>query len=135
MSVEFYKNGKLDGMRKVFYNDGTLAEETNFILGIKEGISKMYSEKGQLIESHHYKNGQFEGLATYYDGIGNKMYEGNYVNGKRVGTWKFFEKNKIFKQVKANKFSNELIKYEQRNTKEVSKTLDQLKKEKENNNK
>lgn len=135
MSVEFYKNGKLDGMRKVFYNDGTLAEETNFILGIKEGISKMYSEKGQLIESHHYKNGQFEGLATYYDGIGNKMYEGNYVNGKRVGTWKFFEKNKIFKQVKANKFGNELIKYEQRNTKEVSKTLDQLKQEKENNNK
>jgi hypothetical protein len=58
------------------------------------------------------------------------MYEGNYVNGKRVGTWKFFEKNKVIKEVKAAKFSQELIQYEQRNTKEVSKTLEQLKEEK-----
>ena len=58
------------------------------------------------------------------------MYEGNYVNGKRVGIWKFFFFNKVIKEVKAAKFSKELIKYEQRNTQEVSKTLDQLKQEK-----
>ena len=58
------------------------------------------------------------------------MYEGNYLNGKRVGIWKFYENNKVIKQVKAAKFSQELIKYEQRNTKEVSKTLEDLKKEK-----
>ncbi|WP_445716026.1 toxin-antitoxin system YwqK family antitoxin [Flavobacterium sp.] len=130
MSHEFYKNGKLDGVRKVFYKDGTVAEETNYKLGSKEGISKTYSEKGQLIDSHIYKNNLFDGPASYYDGLGNKMYEGNYVNGKRVGMWKFFENNKVIKQVKAAKFSQELIKYEQRNTKEVSKTLEQLKQEK-----
>lgn len=130
MSHEFYKNGKLSGARKVFYKDGTLAEETNYIQGVKEGISKTYSEKGELIDAHIYKKGQFDGVATYYDGLGNKMYEGNYANGKRVGTWKFFEKNKVVKQVKAEKFSQELIKYEQRNTKEVSKTFEQLKQEK-----
>lgn len=130
MTYEFYKNGKLDGIRKVFYKDGTIAEETNYKLGIKEGASKRFSEKGQLIESHIYKNDLFDGPATYYDGLGNKMYEGNYVNGKRVGIWKFFENNKVIKQVKAAKFSQELIKYEQRNTKEVSKTLEDLKKEK-----
>ena len=130
MSQEFYKVGKLNGVRKVFYKDGTLAEETNYILGIKEGTSKTFSEKGQLIDAHIYKNGQYDGVASYYDGLGNKMYEGNYVNGKRVGTWKFFEKNKVIKQVKAAKFSQELIKYEQRNAKEASKTLEQLKEEK-----
>lgn len=130
MSHEFYKNGKLDGVRKVFYKDGTVAEETNYKLGSKEGISKTFSEKGQLIDSHIYKNNLFDGPASYYDGLGNKMYEGNYVNGKRVGMWKFFENNKVVKQVKAAKFSQELIKYEQRNTKEVSKTLEQLKQEK-----
>jgi len=130
MSHEFYKNGKLDGVRKVFYKDGTVAEETNYKLGSREGISKTYSEKGQLIDSHIYKNNLFDGPASYYDGLGNKMYEGNYVNGKRVGMWKFFENNKVIKQVKAAKFSQELIKYEQRNTKEVSKTLEQLKQEK-----
>lgn len=130
MSQEFYKNGKLEGSRKVFYKDGTFAEETNYKNGIKVGNSKTYSEKGQLIDSHIYKNGQYDGVASYYDGLGNKMYEGNYVNGKRVGTWKFFEKNKVIKEVKATKFGQELIKYEQRNTKEVSKTLEQLKQEK-----
>jgi len=130
MTYEFYKNGKLDGIRKVFYKDGTIAEETNYKLGIKEGASKRFSEKGQLIDSHVYKNNLFDGPASYHDGLGNKMYEGNYVNGKRVGMWKFFENNKVIKQVKAVKFSQELIKYEQRNTKEVSKTLEQLKQEK-----
>jgi antitoxin component YwqK of YwqJK toxin-antitoxin module len=130
MTLEFYKNGKLEGVRKVFYKDGTIAEETNYKMGVKVGNSKTYSEKGQLIDSHIYKNGQYDGIATYYDGMGNKMYEGNYVNGKRVGIWKFFEKNKVIKEVKAAKFSKELIKYEQRNTQEVSKTLDQLKQEK-----
>jgi antitoxin component YwqK of YwqJK toxin-antitoxin module len=131
MSVEFYSKGKLEGARKVFYTDGTLAEETNYKNGNKEGNSKIYSEKGELIEAHIYKNGQYNGLASYFDGLGNKMYEGNYVNGKRVGTWKFFEKNKVIKEVKASKFSKELIKYEQRYTKEVSKTLEQMKQEKE----
>ncbi|UGS24557.1 toxin-antitoxin system YwqK family antitoxin [Flavobacterium channae] len=130
MSQEFYKEGKLEGVRKVFYKDGVLAEETSYKSGIKVGNSKTYSEKGQLIDAHIYKNGQYDGIASYYDGLGNKMYEGSYVNGKRVGTWKFFEKNKVIKEVKAAKFSQELIQYEQRNTKEVSKTLEQLKEEK-----
>jgi antitoxin component YwqK of YwqJK toxin-antitoxin module len=68
MSQEFYKVGKLNGVRKVFYKDGTLAEETNYILGIKEGTSKTFSEKGQLIDAHIYKNGQYDGVASYYDG-------------------------------------------------------------------
>ena len=130
MSQEFYKEGKLEGVRKVFYKDGVLAEETSYKSGIKVGNSKTYSEKGQLIDAHIYKNGQYDGIASYYDGLGNKMYEGSYVNGKRVGTWKFFEKNKVIKQVKASKFSQELIKYEQRNAQETSKTLEQLKEEK-----
>ena len=70
--------------------------------------------KGELIDSHIYKNNVYDGPAYYYDGLGNKRYEGNYVNGKRVGIWKFYENNKVIKQVKAAKFSQELIKYEQK---------------------
>ena len=130
MSHEHYKHGKLEGHRKVYYRDGTLAENTHYKHGIKEGHSKTYSEKGQLLEVHIYKNGQYDGVASYYDGLGNKLYEGDYVNGKRVGTWKFYENNKVIKEVKAAKFGQELIKYEQRNAKEASKTLEQLKEEK-----
>ncbi|MFD2909376.1 toxin-antitoxin system YwqK family antitoxin [Flavobacterium ardleyense] len=131
MSIELYKNGKLEGNRKVYYNNGTVAEDTNYKAGVKEGTSKTFSDKGKPIEEHIYKNGNYQGIASYYDGNGNKLYEGNYVNGKRVGNWKFYENNKVVKEVKANKFSQELIKYEQRSAEKVSKTFEQLKKEQE----
>ena len=129
MNIEFYKNGTLDGNKKVFYSNGTVAEETNYKLGVKNGLAKTFSDKGKLIDEHVYKNGQFNGLASYYDGNGNKMYEGNYIDGKRVGIWKFYEKNKVVNQVKAAKFSKELIKYEQRNLPQVSKSEEEFKKE------
>lgn len=131
MTIENYKSGKLDGNRKVFYKDGKVAEDTNYRLGIKQGNAKTYSEKGMLIDEHIYINGQFDGLASYYDGNGNKMYEGYYNEGKRVDSWKFFENNKVIKEVKAIKFSKELIKYEQRYADKVSKTFEQIKKEQE----
>jgi len=131
MTIENYANGKLEGNKKVYYKDGTIAEDTNYKAGIKEGTSKVFSEKGNLIDEHLYKNGQYNGLASYYDGAGNKMYEGNYENGNRIGIWKFYENNKVLKEVKANKFSKELIKYEQRNAEKVSKTFEQVKKEQE----
>jgi antitoxin component YwqK of YwqJK toxin-antitoxin module len=129
MTIESYKNGKLDGTKKIFYNNSMLAEETNYSLGIKNGIAKTFAENGKPLDSHSYKNGQYQGLASYYDGNGNKMYEGNYANGKRVGLWKFFEQNKVIKEVKAAQFSKELIKYEQRNLEQVSKTEAQFKEE------
>jgi antitoxin component YwqK of YwqJK toxin-antitoxin module len=106
-----------------------LAEETNYSLGIKNGAAKTFAENGKPLDAHSYKNGQYQGLASYYDGNGNKMYEGNYANGKRVGLWKFFEQNKVIKEVKAAQFSKELIKYEQRNLEQVSKTEAQFKEE------
>ncbi|WP_396210066.1 toxin-antitoxin system YwqK family antitoxin [Flavobacterium sp.] len=129
MTIESYKNGKLDGTKKIFYNNSMLAEETNYSLGIKNGTAKTFAENGKPLDSHSYKNGQYQGLASYYDGNGNKMYEGNYANGKRVGLWKFFEQNKVIKEVKAAQFSKELIKYEQRNLEQVSKTEAQFKEE------
>lgn len=131
MSQEFYKNGKLEGVRKVFYKDGTEAEETNYKLGVKNGLSKTFSDKGKLIDEHSYKNGQFNGLASYYDGNGNKLYEGTYKEGKRVGIWKFYDNNKVINEVKAANFGKELIKYEQRNAEKVSKSEEEFKKEQE----
>ena len=131
MTIENYKDGKLDGNKKVYYKDGTIAEDANYKAGVKEGTVKTYSEKGMLIDEHLYKKGQYNGLASYYDGAGNKMYEGNYENGNRIGIWKFYENNKVLKEVKAIKFSKDLIKYEQRNAEKVSKTFEQVKKEQE----
>ena len=131
MNIEFYKNGTLDGNKKVFYPNGAIAEETNYKLGVKNGLSITFSDKGKLIDEHSYKNGQFNGLASYYDGNGNKLYEGTYKEGKRVGIWKFYDNNKVINEVKAANFGKELIKYEQRNAEKVSKSEEEFKKEQE----
>jgi hypothetical protein len=63
-----------------------------------------------------------EGIAIYFDGNGKKMYEGTYKNNVKVGMWKFYENDKVVKQVKAEKFSKELYKMEQKLAKKFAKS-------------
>ena len=63
-----------------------------------------------------------DGTAIYYNGQGVKLYEGQYKKGVKVGTWKLYENDKIFKEVKAKNFSKELIKFEEKQLKRLEKT-------------
>lgn len=116
MSVEFYKKGKLNGVRKVFYKSKKIAEETNYVDGLKNGSSKIYAENGNILESVNYKNDKLEGSAKYYNSNGVLMYEGIYKNGAKAGTWSIYEKGKVIKTCKGEKFAKELAKLnEQKN--------------------
>ncbi|WP_086031138.1 toxin-antitoxin system YwqK family antitoxin [Tenacibaculum holothuriorum] len=64
-----YKNGVLDGVRKVFYESGDLKEQGKYKEGKRDGIWKTF-----------YKNGKIET-------------KGKYRNGEKVGVWKTFYKN------------------------------------------
>jgi len=99
MSSEKYIKGKITGLRKVFFPNGTTNEETAFVNGIKEGPYKKYTEKGILLEDATYRNDQFHGEATYRDGQGNLVSKGRYTDGKKTGIWKFYENNKVVKEV------------------------------------
>lgn len=98
MTIENYKEGKLNGIRKVFFNNGQLAEETNYVNGIKEGASKRYAENGVILEEANYKNDEYHGIVTFRDATGKSYSTGEYKNGKSVGIWKFYENNKLVKQ-------------------------------------
>lgn len=98
MTTEFYKNGKLDGSRKVFYRNGKLAEEITYENGIKNGAYKSFTEQGVLLESSTYKNDQYDGEAIYSDASGKIVSQGKYKNGKKVGVWKFWKGDKMTKQ-------------------------------------
>jgi antitoxin component YwqK of YwqJK toxin-antitoxin module len=95
MTLENYKNGKLEGLRSVFYPSAILAEETNYKNGQKEGVYKKYTEKGIVLETVTYKNGEYDGLATYKDPNDKIVAEGLFKNGKKVGIWKFYENGKL----------------------------------------
>jgi len=98
MTLENYVKGKLNGVRKVFFKSGTIAEETNYLNGIKNGPYKKYTEKGAVLEEVVYKNGQLEGTAIYRDSDGSVVSKGPFVNGAKKGPWEFYVKGKLVKK-------------------------------------
>jgi antitoxin component YwqK of YwqJK toxin-antitoxin module len=95
MTLENYVDGKLNGIRKVFYQSGKIAEETIYKSGIKEGPYKRYTENGVIMEETIYKNGDYDGKAIFRESDGQLAGQGLYKNGKKVGMWKILEKGKL----------------------------------------
>jgi antitoxin component YwqK of YwqJK toxin-antitoxin module len=95
MTLEYYTNGKLNGVRKVFYKSGVIAEETTYKHGVKEGLYKSYAENGIVLEESNFKNGLNDGMATYRTATNELSSQGVYKNGKKVGVWKIIEKGKL----------------------------------------
>lgn len=98
MTLENYVDGKLQGVRTVFYPNGKLAEETHYNKGIKNGIYKKYTEKGTVLEKSNFKDGKYEGEAVYSNSRGVVLMRGEFKNGKKSGIWKSFEKGKLAKE-------------------------------------
>jgi antitoxin component YwqK of YwqJK toxin-antitoxin module len=94
MTVEYYKNGKLEGVRSVFYPSSKIAEEINYKNNLKEGVYKSFSENGTVLEESHYKNNEYNGLASFRDPQGNLVSKGSFLNGKKYGNWQFFANGK-----------------------------------------
>lgn len=89
MTLENYKNGKLNGVRKVYYPNGVLAEEANYINGVKDGTYKSYAENSVLLENAIYKNGQYDGQAVFKNASNIEVGKGKFKNGKKVGIWTY----------------------------------------------
>ena len=98
MTTENYVNGKLEGLRTVFYISGKIAEEISYKNNLKNGFYKKYTEKGILLEESMFKNNIYNGLAIFSDTNGNVVSKGQFVNGKKSGIWQFFEKGKLVKE-------------------------------------
>mgnify|MGYP006146772879 CR=1 FL=1 len=95
MTLEYYSNGKLNGVRKVFYKSGVIAEETTYKDGVKEGLYKSYAENGIVLEESNFKNGLYDGMATYRTATNELSSQGVFKSGKKVGIWKILEKGKL----------------------------------------
>ena len=95
MTLEPYVNGKLNGVRKVFYKSGKIAEESTYKDGIKSGIYKSYAENGIVLEDSNYKNNFYDGPAIYRNASNEITGQGVFKNGKKVGMWKMLVKGKL----------------------------------------
>ncbi len=91
MTLEHYKKGKLEGVRKVYYKSGEVAEEANYSNGKKQGSYKKYAENGVVLEEFQYKDDLFHGPALFRDPDGKITTKGHYKNGLSVGRWTYYE--------------------------------------------
>lgn len=110
MAREFYKNGKLNGKRTVYFKNNTIAEEVNYINGLREGTYKNFTEKGVLLEESNYVKDEFHGAATFRDPENNIVAEGKFKNGKKSGIWKFYEMGKLESEENMSKQKKAIVK-------------------------
>jgi len=64
---EQYKNGELQGARKIYSSKGVLTEESEYLNGILNGKKKTYSDDGQLLSEFDFENGQIGHSVFWYD--------------------------------------------------------------------
>ena len=57
-SEEYYKNGKLDGLQKTWYETGELLSESNFKNGLLHGESTNWYKNGQKKSKGIYVHGE-----------------------------------------------------------------------------
>jgi antitoxin component YwqK of YwqJK toxin-antitoxin module len=126
ISLYNYKDGKLDGITKIYdtdgnpfieeeYEDGTLIgriitsdkiEEKDGILFAKGqtepyyGTVEAYNDNNILISEKNYLDGELDGLSKTYDENGRLVVENNYAKGKLDGISKDYDEN-------GNEFSSE----------------------------
>lgn len=98
LSAETYINGKINGVRKVYFPNGNVAEEMTYANGVKEGAYKQYNEKGIVLEESVYKNDKLHGPATFRNAKGEVVSKGQFAENKKTGKWQFFEKGKKVKE-------------------------------------
>ena len=108
MIEENYGNdGKLEGLRKVFYENGVIADQTNYKNGKLNGEAKWFSENEKLIKIANYENGEFHGDYVSYDKEGQVATKGTYVKDRKRGIWHYYESGEEIKRI--NHTTNEVL--------------------------
>ena len=90
------KNGKREGVAKIYYRNGKLKEETPYKKDKKEGMGRMYYENGKLQGDCTFKNDKKEGIVRIYYENGKLWVEFPVKNDKKEGYASVYTKNGKF---------------------------------------
>ena len=113
MTLENYKNGKLEGLKTINFPSGKVAELTNYKNGIKEGAYKKTAENGVILEESFYIKGEINGVTIFKAPDGLVVAKGIFKQGKKVGIWSFYENGKL---VSKDNFDKPRKKFQKRET-------------------
>ena len=84
-------NSQLHGRGILYYKDGKIEYDSDFIKGKREGKGKYINEDGEYYIGEWLDN-NINGKGTVYNKKGSIKYEGDFVNGKSEGLENIFMK-------------------------------------------
>lgn len=87
------KIGIKNGIEKVYYQIGKIANEVNYINDKRDGLMTWYHKEGWIVKTFYYKLGKLHGPETTYFKNGKVESLANYIDDKREGEKKFFYDN------------------------------------------
>lgn len=100
--IATYKDGKLNGENRLFYDDGSPYVLTTLLDDEFEGEYKYYLETGGLKQKKFYSNGKLDGRYLAYFDVGEDLleYDTNYKEGEISGDLiEYYADGKIFSVV------------------------------------
>jgi antitoxin component YwqK of YwqJK toxin-antitoxin module/Tfp pilus assembly protein PilF len=83
---EHFKNGLIEGAKKVYFDNGKLYSEYNFADGDREGVYTIYYSNGKVAEKGEYKNDEFNAVRKFYKEDGKILKSEEYLFGARHGS-------------------------------------------------
>ncbi len=87
------RDGKLDGVFRLWYINGTMLQEQEFLLGIEHGVLTMWYENGQKQTQATYKDGVWHGVLKSWYSRGNDRSVSEFKHGVSDGISKFWDEN------------------------------------------
>ncbi len=78
------------GAYSSYFENGNIQEKSNYKNGALDGERRIFNAEGKLIITEHHSNGNYEGLYKSYFPDGTIESEGLYRENKMTGTWKFY---------------------------------------------
>jgi antitoxin component YwqK of YwqJK toxin-antitoxin module len=92
-SEETFVDGKMNGIRKIFYGTGEVEIEENYTNDVLTGLVKTFYPSGVLKQEASYKDGVLEGMIKSFYDSGKIKEEVTFVNNEENGPFKEFHEN------------------------------------------
>jgi antitoxin component YwqK of YwqJK toxin-antitoxin module len=108
---ENYVDGTIEGPYNTYYNNGKPNVQCNYNNGVLEGIVKKYHRTGELMEEVTFQDNLENGPFTEYYKTGSEKWKGNYINGNQeVGELDSFSlEGDLMKKMMCGKFMGQYI--------------------------
>ena len=71
-------------LKLLYYDNGKLSFEGEYLNGERNGIGKEYYDNGKLKFEGEYLNGERNGKGKEYNNNNELIFEGQFLNGKRI---------------------------------------------------